>query len=104
MPTAVLSGKIEVMRSMPWPVAIVTATAILVIGVLALFERDVSAVSNAILMLLVALGYAELREIKSNTNGTNTKMMEELAEYRRAQSRITDRALESQPLSPPEER
>lgn len=104
MPTAVLSGKIEVMRSMPWPVAIVTATAILVIGALALFERDVSAVSNAILMLLVALGYAELREIKSNTNGTNTKMMEELAEYRRAQSRITDRALESQPLSPPEER
>lgn len=104
MSVSVLSGKIQVMKSMPWPIAVVVATAILVIGALALFERDVSAVSNAILMLLVALGYAELREIKSNTNGTNTKMLEELSEYRRTQARITDRALESQPLTPPEER
>lgn len=102
MELSVVSGKIHVMRSMPWPVALVVSTAILVIGALALFEKDINGVSNAILMLLVALGYAELREIKTNTNGNNARMMEELAEYRRAQNRITDKALDSPPLNPPD--
>lgn len=97
MGKSLMSGKIEDMKSMPWPLALVVTTAIIVIGALAMFNRDVNAVSNAILMLLVALGYAELREIKSNTNGNNTKMLDELAEYRRAQSRITERAFDSTP-------
>lgn len=100
-------GKIQDMKNMTWPMAVVTGLALLVIGVTALMEKDVSAVSSAMLFLLVALGYAELREIKSNTNGNNNSLMEqnralieELGEYRRNAARITDRALESQPLPP----
>ena len=98
-----MSGKIEDMKSMGWPMATVVAAAVLVMGALALFDKDIDRALNAIIFLLMALGYAELREIKSNTNGVNTKLLEELAEHRRNQARVTDRALESQPLNPPTE-
>jgi len=82
--------------------------AMVVIGTVALLDRDVAAVSSAILTLLVALGLAELREIKSNTNGSNNSLLEqnkalmhELAQYRRDALRITDRAFESAPMGPP---
>lgn len=81
---------------------------ILVIGTVAILDRDVAAVSSAILTVLVALGLAELREIKSQTNGNNTTLMEqnrglmlELAQYRRDAATITNRALDSQPLGTP---
>jgi hypothetical protein len=86
------------MKSMSWPMAAIVIASVLVVGGLALFDKDVNAALNAIIFLLMALGYAELREIKSNTNGSNAKLIEELAEYRRNQARITDKALESQPL------
>ena len=86
---------------MPWSLAMVVTVTILVIGTLAILDKDINVVMNAILFLLMALGYAELREVKSNTNGNNTKLLEELAEYRRDNSRMTERAFESQP--PPTE-
>jgi hypothetical protein len=86
------SVMIEDMKTMPWPLALVVTVSILVIGTLAILDKDVNVVMNAILLLLMALGYAELREVKSNTNGTNTKLMEdntklkeELFETRRTQ-------------------
>jgi hypothetical protein len=79
---------------------------ILVIGTVAILDRDVAAVSSAILTVLVALGLAELREIKSQTNGNNNTLMEqnrvlmqELAQYRRDAATITTRALDSAPLA-----
>jgi hypothetical protein len=80
--------------------------AITVIGTVALLDRDVAAVSSAILTVLVALGLAELREIKSQTNGNSNTLMEqnrvlmqELAQYRRDAANITNRALDSAPLA-----
>lgn len=93
---------------MPWPLASMVIAVVLVIGVVALFDKDIGAVSDAIIMLLVALGLAELREIRTQTNGSQTtlqeqnkRLMDELGQYRREAARITDRALDSAPLSPP---
>lgn len=92
---------------MSWPLAAMVIVVVLVIGVVALLDRDINAVSNTILMLLVALGLAELREIKSNTNGSNDslmrqnqKLMDELAQYRRDAASFTNRALDAAPLPP----
>jgi ABC-type transport system involved in cytochrome bd biosynthesis fused ATPase/permease subunit len=99
---SVISGKIEDMKTMPWPIALVVSVAIVVIGVLSAMDKDPVTVVGAIVLLLGAFGYAELREIKSNTNGTQTKLIEqntallaELAEYRRANARSFQQALES---------
>jgi hypothetical protein len=96
------------MRNVTWPLAAIVIALIGVIGAVALAKDDVSAVSGAIITVLIALGLAELREIKSQTNGNNQTLMvqnkallDELAEYRRSNARITDRALESAPLGPP---
>lgn len=99
-----LSAKIEDMKNLSWPMSLVLSLVVVVIGVLAFVGKDVRTVSDAILFILVALGYAELREIKSNTNGNNTKLLEELAAYRRASQEVTQRALESAPLVLPAER
>lgn len=95
------------MRNVTWPLAAIVIALIGVIGAVALTKGDVNAVSTAILTVLIALGLAELREIKSQTNGNNETLMRqnqalmnELGEYRRNAARITDRALESQPLPP----
>lgn len=100
-----LSAKLQDMKSLSWPLAAVAITAMVVIGALAVMEKDIQTVSNVILLLLLSLGIAELREIKSNTNGTNTRMMDELAQNRRTQERILDKALEplvttAPPVSP----
>lgn len=94
--------------------------AMLVIGTTAVLDRDVASVSAAIMTLLIALGLAELREIKTNTNGNNTVLLEqnreqnnllqeqnkalmaEIAQYRRDALNITNRALESAPLVAPQ--
>lgn len=93
---------------MSWPLAIMVSVAILVIGATALLDRDIAGVSAAITTILIALGLAELREIKTSTNGNTSALMEqnkalmaELAQYRRDSATITNRALESAPLSPP---
>lgn len=95
------------MRNVNWPLAAIVISLIGVIGAVALVKGDVNAVSTAIITVLIALGLAELREIKSQTNGNNQTLMDqnkalmdELSEYRRNAARITDRALESQPLPP----
>lgn len=92
---------------MSWPLAAIVIVLICVIGAVALVKADVEGVSTAIITVLIALGLAELREIKSQTNGSNDTLMRqnqallnELSEYRRNAARITDRALESQPLPP----
>ena len=103
-----LSVKIEDMRSLSWPLAAVAITAMVVIGVLAMWDKDVAAISGAITTVLLVLGIAELKEIKTQTNGTSTRMLDELAASRRTQERITDKALSNSgaitPVSPaPEE-
>lgn len=99
-----LSAKIEDMKSMTMPMALVVSAAITVIGVLAFAGKDFRAVSDAILFILVALGYAELREIKTQTNGSNTAKDVELANYRRQQDALVQRLLEQQPYPPAEEK
>ena len=93
---------------MSWPLAFMVIAVVAVIGVIAAMDKNVATVTNAILMLLIALGLAELREIKSNTNGSNNslmeqnrKLMDELGQYRREAARVTDRAFESNPLTQP---
>lgn len=92
---------------MTWPLASVVIAVVVVIGGVALFDKNIVAVSNTLLILLMALGLAELREIKSNTNGNqstlmeqNKKLMDELGEYRRSASRFTDRAMDAAPMNP----
>lgn len=82
------------MKTMPWTLALVVTVSILVIGTLAILDKDINVVMNAILLLLMALGYAELREVKSNTNGTNTKLMEDNAKLKEElfETRSRDRA------------
>lgn len=94
------------MRNVSWPLAIMVSVAMLIIGVTVVTDKDVSSVTGAIITILIALGLAELREIKSQTNGNQSTLMEqnkslmaELAQYRRDAARITDRALDSQPLT-----
>lgn len=105
---------------MSWPLALMVSIAMLVIGTTAVLDRDVAAVSGAIVTLLIALGLAELREIKTNTNGNNNQLLEqnreqnnllqeqnkalmaEIAQYRRDALNITNRALESAPLVAPQ--
>lgn len=81
--------------------AFVVCFAIAVIGVLAFVGKDFRAVVDAILMLLMALGYAELREIKSQTNGSSTAKDVELANYRRQSDALVQKLLEAQPIIPP---
>lgn len=85
------------MKDISLPMAIMISVAMIVVGVVAVMDRDIQAVGNVILMLLVALGIGELREIKGQTNGNMKRLLDELAEYRRAQARVTDRAFDSQP-------
>lgn len=96
------------MRNVSWPLAVMVSVAMLVIGATALLDRDIAGVSAAITTILIALGLAELREIKTNTNGNNTSLLEqnkvlmaEIAQYRRDALDITNRALDSQPLNQP---
>lgn len=89
-----LSAKLQDMKSLSWPLAAVAMTAMAVIGILAMMDKEVSTVSNVIIFLLMTLGIAELREIKSNTNGANSRMLDELAQNRRTQERILDKALD----------
>jgi hypothetical protein len=103
-----LSAKIKGMRNVSWPLAIMVSVAMVIIGVTVVTNKDVSAVTGAIVTILIALGLAELREIKSNTNGNQTTLMEqnrslmaELAQYRRDAARFTDRAMDSQAMTPP---
>lgn len=93
---------------MSWPLAVMVSVAMLVIGAAALLDRDVAGVSAAITTILIALGLAELREIKTQTNGNSTNLMEQnkvlmdqLAQYRRDALDITNRALDSAPLPQP---
>lgn len=86
----VMSGKIDLMKSMSYPVAILLSVVTIVLGVLIFEGKDPNALVWPVILLAAALGYAELREIKGNTNGTNKSLMEqnaalmsELAEYRR---------------------
>jgi hypothetical protein len=99
---------INFMRTVSWPLAVMVTVAMLVIGTTALFGRDVAAVSGAIITVLLALGIAELREIKAQTNGNqdammqqNRALMSELGQYRRDASRVTDMAFSSSPLVTP---
>lgn len=106
------SVKIRDMKSMPWPMALVVSTALLVIGVLAGLDKDIDSVVSAFLLLLGALGYAELREIKTQTNGntaskdlelaaTRRAAEEERALARRAQEELINRLLGSPPIGVP---
>lgn len=91
MTMTVMSAKIEDMKSLPWPLAAVAMTAMVVILVLALNDKDVSATANIILLVLMALGIAELREIKSNTNGTNNRLMDNNERLQDRNDRLVDR-------------
>lgn len=95
-----LSVKIEDMKTMSWPMAVVISAVVVVIGVLAFVGKDFKAVSDAILFILFALGYAELREIKAQTNGSSTAKDVELANYRRQQEALVQKLLEAQPIIP----
>lgn len=105
------AGKIEVMKTMPWPMALVVSVAITVIGILSYQDKDINVVVNAVLLLLMALGYAELREVKTNTNGgtarlqdqnerlqeTNATLLKELAAHRQTQALLTEKLLNAPP-------
>jgi len=91
MTVTVMSAKIEDMKSLPWPLAAVAMTAMVVILVLALNDKDVSATANIILLVLMALGIAELREIKSNTNGTNNRLMDNNERLQERNDKLVDR-------------
>jgi hypothetical protein len=100
-------GKIKVVKSMSWPLAIMVSVAMLVIGTTALLNKDVAAVTGSILTLLIAFGVAELREIKTNTNGSNEKLMSqnqalmtELTESRQNQQQMMAKML-SLGITPP---
>ena len=92
------SAKIDDMK-ISWPLAMVTTVAITVMGVLAMFDKDVNAFIGAILLLLGALGVAELREIKNQTNGINTAADRERTAVRLAQEDLIKKLLESPALN-----
>lgn len=109
MTNALCSGYDPGVKSVNWPLSMLASIAIVTIGVVAILDKDVTAVSGVILTLLIALGLVELKGIKEATNGNQDKLMEqnkalmaEMAEYRRSAARITDRALEAAPMAPKE--
>jgi hypothetical protein len=100
---AVASGKIDDMK-MTWPLAIVVGIALLVIGAITMFgQGDASIVVSVISLLVNAMLYGELREVKSQTNGSTSRLLEELASYREQQQKITTQALNSPALPPARE-
>lgn len=97
-----MSGKIDLMKTMSWPMAFLIAVVSIVLCVLILAGKDPNTLIWPIILLAGALGYAELREIKGNTNGTNKNLidqnaalMAELAEYRRTSQANLKQALEN---------
>jgi len=69
---------------MPWPTAVVVCIALLVIGVLSFRGADTSDLMLIVLSVLGGMGVSELRAVKENTNGTNARLLNELAETRKA--------------------
>lgn len=67
---------------MSWPTAIVVTVALVVMGVLAIFGVDTSNLTWVLLSVLGGLGVGELKAIKEQTNGSNTKLLEEVAQHR----------------------
>lgn len=78
----------------------VVVAGVVVTGIL---DKDITSVGAIILTLLIALGVAELKEIKTNTNGASlakdehiTRLNEELAQYRLRDAEIIANALSAQ--------
>ena len=82
---------------MPWPTAIVVSVALVVIGALSVIGSDTSDLMLIVVSVLGGMGVSELRAVKDNTNGSNTRLMEELAATRELLARATV------PPAPPEE-
>lgn len=99
-PMTGLSGKIEDMK-MTWPLASVVIVALLVVGIIQWKGGQTSDVLTIVSVVMNAIMFAELREVKANTNGNVTRLMDEMASYRMQQNRITTQALQSPPLAPP---
>ena len=74
---------------MPWPTAIVVCIALLVIGVLSFTGADTSDLMLIVLSVLGGMGVSELRAVKENTNGTNARLLNELAETRKVLAQST---------------
>lgn len=85
---------------MNWPLAFMVSVAMIVIGTAAFLNKDVAAVTGSILTMLIAFGVAELREIKTSTNGNTDKLLQqnqalmaELAQYRQNQQHMMSQML-----------
>lgn len=94
------SGKIDDMK-MTWPFAIVVGIALIVAGVVTIRGGDTSDILTIVSLLINAVLLAEMREVKTQTNGNTSRMFEELAMYRRQAQDITNRALSSPALPEP---
>jgi len=69
---------------MPWPTAIVVSVALLVIGTLSVLGADTSDLMLIVVSVLGGMGVSELKAVKDNTNGNNTRLMDELTATRQA--------------------
>lgn len=95
------SGKIDDMK-MTWPLASVIMGALSAVVATQIWgDGSTQDILLIVLTVLSGLNLAEQREIKANGNGAMSRLMEENANYRRQLADITNRALESPPLSAP---
>lgn len=87
---------------MTWPLAAVIVSALVAVVVTQVYGGTTNDILLIILTVLGAMNAAELREVKSNTNGGLTRLMEENANYRRQLADITNQALNSPALGTPQ--
>lgn len=116
---ALYMARSQNMRAVSWQMTIIICVVVGGVVATGILEKDITSVGAIILTLLIALGVAELKEIKTNTNGASIakdehiqRLNEELTQYRlrdaelvakfmEAQSKATEAANQASTTAPP---
>jgi hypothetical protein len=86
---------------MSWPTAVVVCVAIIVIGALGVLGVDTNAITWVLVTVVGGLGVGELRAIKEQTNGTQSKLMEQAAKHQDVLSELARGNAAPPPPAPP---
>lgn len=100
---ALYMARSQNMRAVSWQMTIIICVVVGGVVATGILEKDITSVGAIILTLLIALGVAELKEIKTNTNGASIakdehiqRLNEELTQYRLRDAELVAKFMEVQ--------
>lgn len=100
---ALYMARSQNMRAVSWQMTIIICVVVGGVVATGILEKDITSVGAIILTLLIALGVAELKEIKTNTNGASIakdehiqRLNEELTQYRLRDAELVAKFMEAQ--------